>query len=436
MTEPNVRVPFGDTELAFSLPENWNVVETCMPKEVPPCESAQAEALRALHEPIGSPGLSEFLKDAKTVAVIVDDISRPTPVADFFRPVMEAVEKAGIQPESITVVTALGVHRSMTDEEIEGKIGAWGFARYRCVNHNFEPGDHLKHVGKTSRGSEVWVNAVVAEADVTISFGCVEPHTIAGFGGGYKNLFPGVAGKATIAANHALNTTPQTFNGVGTKPEDNPMRCDLEECGKLVPTKVFIVNAVLDGYQRIVKIVAGDPIAAHREGVKTAQLIFGAKIEKQADVLITSSHPMNIDLRQGFKAMANLIGAVRPGGVMLNCVAAEQGLGDMNMPSRNLYLGKKSVKFLAHLLLPWVGRFTFGMKEEDLFFIYFGLQAMKRNNIFFYSPNIPPQFTQRAPFLEIHQSLDAMLAAAQKAMPGKADVIVFPLGGVSYPILS
>jgi lactate racemase len=435
MPGQEVRVPFGKQELSFTLPKNWNIVDTCMPKEIPPCESAHAEACRALAEPIGSPGLKETLEGAEKVAVVVDDISRPTPVSNFFKPVMEAVEAAGVKPENITVITALGVHRDMTDEEIEGKIGAWGFARYRCVNHNFEPGDHLQHLGRTSRGSEVWVNGIVADADVTISFGCVEPHTIAGFGGGYKNLFPGVAGKQTIAANHALNTTPDTFNGVGTRPEDNPMRCDLEECGGMVPTKMFIVNAVLDGYQQVVKIVAGDPIAAHREGIKTAQDIFGAKIEKPADVLITSSHPMNIDLRQGFKAMANLIGAVRPGGIMLNLVLAEQGLGDMNMPSRNLHLGKKSLKILAHLLLPLVGRFTFGMKEEDLFFIYFGLQAMKRNNIYFYSPNIPEEFTRRAPFIDIHNSVDTMLAAAHKAMPGKADVLVFPLGGVSYPVL-
>ncbi|MCZ7582774.1 MAG: nickel-dependent lactate racemase [Deltaproteobacteria bacterium] len=431
-----IRVPFGKAgDLSFTLPANWTLDKICDPKEVAPCEDVAAEARRAVREPVGAPPLAECVTGAKKICVVVDDVSRPTPAHLFFDHVLREIESAGIAPDQITVITALGVHRAMTDAEIANKIGDAGAARYRVENHNAEPGDHLVRLGRTSRGSEVYVNRHVAEADVTVSLGCIEPHVIAGFGGGYKNIFPGCAGKQTVAANHALNTTPATFNMVGSRPENNPMRCDLEECGRMVSGRVFIVNAVLDGFLRVARIVAGDPVAAHREGIKTSQEIFGVRIDKRCDVLITCSHPMNIDLRQGVKALANTIQAVRPGGVLINLVAAEEGLGEFPMPKKRLPVGKRGVRALARVLLPLVGRFTFGMKEEDLFFIYFALQAFKRNDIYFYSPNVPAEFTDRVPLFEISKTIEETLAKAHRAMPGPASVLVFPRGAITYPII-
>jgi nickel-dependent lactate racemase len=46
-----------------------------------------------------------------------------------------------------------------------------------------------------------------------------------------------------------------------------------------------------------------------------------------ADVVITNSHPMDQDLRQGVKALANTIRAVRSGGVQITLVQAEEGVG-------------------------------------------------------------------------------------------------------------
>ena len=436
MTTTNkVNVPFGKQgSLILSLPTNWEIIGICNPKPIKPCEDVQAEIHRALANPIGSPDLRELARGAKTVAVVVDDISRPTPIHLFFDHVLAELEAGGIDRDKITVLTGLGVHRPMTEDEIKSKIGASGANRYRVINHQFEMGDHLARLGVTSRGTEAYVHNVVAEADIVLSLGCIEPHVIAGFGGGYKNIFPGCAGKVTIAANHKLNTTPQTFNMVGSKPETNPMRCDLEECGSLLPGKVFIVNAVLDGSLRVVRIVAGHPVAAHREGIRTCQEIYGVQIPKQCDVLITCSHPMNIDLRQGFKALANTIHAVRPGGALLNLIAAEQGIGDMNLPKK-LHVSKKTVRTIARILSPILGRFTFGMKEEDLFFIYFFMQVMKRNDLYIYSPNLPADIPERLPFLDIHNNIDAMLERAARTMPGNASVLVFPFGGVTYPIL-
>jgi len=430
------RIPFGEhRELVLTLPEDWEVIGVCDPRGVKPCRNVESETLSAITAPFGKAPLAELAARAETVAVVVDDVSRPTPIHLLFESVMRVVEGAGVKAENVTVLTALGVHRPMTDEEILGKIGEWGTARYKVVNHESDPGDHLVKLGKTKRGTEVWVNRIVAEADLVVSFGCIEPHTIAGFGGGYKNLFPGVAGKPPIATNHALNTTPSMYAAVGMKPEDNPMRCDLEECGSMIEPPVFAVNAILDGNLDVVRIVAGDGVDAHREGIDTCREVFGVEIPKQADVLITCSHPLNTDFRQGFKSLANSIGAVRKGGLLLNLVAAEMGLGDLSIPKRSMLVGKRGIRMLSRILSPLVGRFTFGMKEEELFFVYFALQAFRRNDIYFLSPNVPHAFVEKMPFLDVSDSVDEMLQKAQRAMPGPATVLIFPSGGVTYPIL-
>ena len=361
-------------------------------------------------------------------------MSRPTPVHLFSEPVAKALADAGVPDEAVTVVTALGVHAPMTEEETARKLGPSVLARYRWINHDYNAGDHLVHLGRTQRGTEVWINRVVAEADLVVTLGCIEPHIIASFGGGAKMIVPGVAGGPTIAANHALNTRPETFNNVGLNPDLNPMRLDLEEAAALLAPPVFVVNAVLRGDQSISCIVAGHPVQAHRAGCKTAATIFGAPIPRQADVVVTSSHPMNLDFRQGGKGLANTIRALKKGGTMLCLMVCETGWGAVSMPKKEVRFGKRGMHYLSALLLPIIRRRTFGMKEEDRFFAYFTLQTVRNYNVVFYAPNLPPEISERLPFLEIHHDLDAAVASALRAVP-HGDLLVFPQGGVTYPVL-
>ncbi len=279
-------------------------------------------------------------------------------------------------------------------------------------------------------------NKLVAESDFIVSIGCIEPHIIASFGGGYKNLLPGVASRAAIAHNHGLNCRPGTFNMVGQPIERNPMRLDLEEAGKMLKPPVFIVNAVLNSSLEVVRVVAGDPIAAHRAGVQTSAEIYGVKIPALADVVITASHPMDQDLRQGVKALANNIRALRKGGSMLTVVRADEGVGVFGLANKKLPLGKQALKFLSPAILPLVPRLKLsGMAEEDKFFLYFALQAMRHGNLMLYGPTIPAEVQGNLPFVSFVQRPEEAVQRAAQQFPGKAEVLVLPFGGSTYPIL-
>ncbi|MDR3573385.1 MAG: nickel-dependent lactate racemase [Anaerolineaceae bacterium] len=436
MQTESFQLPWGSEKLPVSLPEGWRLNGVMEPANLPGVADPAQETQRSLQQPVGSARLSELAKVGQKIVLVVDDGSRPTPVACILPVIMEELKLAGVSLEQITLVPALGVHRAMEEQEITARIGSQWLPRLRFANPDCDDPEKLAFLGTTKRGTPVHLNKLVAEADLIISIGCIEPHIIASFGGGYKNLVPGVAGRETIAHNHALNCRPDTFNMVGQPIDKNPMRLDLEEAAGMLKGQVFIVNAVLNSALEVVRVVCGDPIAAHREGTRISASIYGVKLAGPVDIVITNSRPMDQDLRQGVKALANTIRAVRPGGMMITLVRAEEGVGVFGLANRKLPVGKAALKLLAPLLLPLAPKLKLnGMGEEDRFFLYFALQAMRHGSLQLYGPTIPIEIHERLPFVNFINSLEEGLQRACQRFPKKAEVVVFPYGGSTYPIL-
>lgn len=431
-----LRLPWGRETLTLHLPENWSLLGEMTPQPLPAVADVTAETARALEKPYGMSRLAELVGAAARIALVIDDDSRPTPVARLLPAVIAEIERGGAGLERVTLIAALGVHRPMTDAEIARRVGEQVAPRLKIATHNPDDPAGLAELGTTSRGTPVQISRVVAEADLVISIGCIEPHIIASFGGGYKNLVPGVAGRATIAHNHALNCQPATFNSVGQPIDRNPMRLDLEEAAAMIRPPVFVVNAVLNSALDVVRVVAGHPVAAHREGAQVSAAIYGVRIPRLADVVITSSHPMDQDLRQGVKALANTIRAVRRGGVLLTLVRAEEGVGVFGLANRRLPLGRGALRALAPVLLAFLPRLKLkNMGEEDRFFLYFALQAMRHATLLLYAPTIPPEVRANLPFVQFVDSVEEGIALARGRFPGRAEVLAFPHGGSTYPIL-
>ena len=327
MTQEPLTLPWGKEEIQLHLPQGWQVDGILEPVSLQPVADAAAEARRSLREPIGSRRLGDLYRPGMRVALVLDDGSRPTPVGRLLPAVMEELRGAGLRWADLTLVPAIGLHRPMQAEELALRIGFPDLDGLTWENPDCDDPARLAFLGTTRRGTPVWINKTVAQADLVVSLGCIEPHIIASFGGGYKNLVPGVAGRQTVAHNHSLNCTPETFNMVGQPIERNPMRLDLEEAAGMLKGRVFIVNAVLNSALQAVRIVAGDPIAAHREGARTSAAIYGVSLPAPADIVITNSHPMDNDLRQGVKALAQHHPGCSPGRDLDHAGARRRGRG-------------------------------------------------------------------------------------------------------------
>ncbi|MBW1695758.1 MAG: DUF2088 domain-containing protein [Deltaproteobacteria bacterium] len=126
------------------------------------------------------------------------------------------------------------------------KLGDEVVDRVRVSVHYADNRDNLVHIGTTSRGTPVWLNRTVAEADITVVIGTVNPHYFAGYsGGGPKILLPGVSGRDTLRKNHVLIRDPNTVQG---KMDGNPIWEDMLEVARLAKL-TYLVNFVhVDGH--------------------------------------------------------------------------------------------------------------------------------------------------------------------------------------------
>jgi hypothetical protein len=145
---------------------------------------------------------------------------------------------------------------------------------------------------------------------------------------------------------------------------------------------------------------------------------------------------MDTDLRQGLKALANTIRAMRPGGVLITLVRADEGVGLFGLAERKLPFTRRSLKLLSPLLLQLVPRIKLkGVGEEERLFLYMALQAMRAGSLLIVAPTIPEAVKANLPFFQFVPDLDAALAAARVRFPGEASVLVFPHAGITYPVL-
>ncbi|HDP80586.1 MAG TPA: nickel-dependent lactate racemase, partial [Spirochaetes bacterium] len=369
----------------------------------------------------------------------VDDNTRPTPAHRFFHLVVDALIKAGASPRNMLLMPALGIHTPMTDAEMAEKVGVNNLKKIPWENHQAFDRDKNHFFGKTRRGTPVWLNKRLAEADLTVTIGMVEPHLWAGYGGGYKNLLPGIAHAETIGAHHGiLAEPPYHFNRVGMKPEMNSFRTDLEDIKDLIHTPVFCLNVAIDHNKRVLAAFAGDPIACHREAVEFNIRSSGLSLPRQVDAIIVNSNPMDINFKQSMKCVGNSLPALKPGGVIIGFLRAERGMDDIIVPEKATPL--RVVKTILRLLGPsrvmgFLEKVRKGLNVEEKFLLYYSMQLMRQYDLYFHVPSITPEEVKRVGFFVHSYDPQEIVNIAAKKIGKKADIALFPSGGATFPIV-
>ena len=216
-----IQLSYGDAERRFRVPGS-NLAEIVTPRQVEADLGREKDRLaEALEHPIGTSRLEEMLRPDQRVAVLVDDMARPTPVSRILPSILGRLDAAGISDEQVTIVIALGTHRPMTRAEIRNRLGDEVVGRIRVENHDFRDPRKLVYVGDASGGIPVWLNRRVKEADFRIGVGNIVPHGVAGWAGGGKIVYPGVAGEQTVDGFHGAFGTDRP---VGRPPGRYPLR--------------------------------------------------------------------------------------------------------------------------------------------------------------------------------------------------------------------
>lgn len=323
---PEIRVPYGKDYLTAQFPESYTIT-SIVPKSVEPAPHPLEMVNQAIASAVGGIVLSQF-KDVKTVAIAVNDKTRPVPHSHLLPPLLGRLETLGILPENITLVIATGTHPVMPPEEYTWILPDDIIARYPIICHDSDDKDSLVYLGDTARGTPVWVNKQYMNADLHLAVGNVEPHQFMGFSGGVKSVAIGVAGKQTINHNHSMMTDHHARLG---EYHANPARQDVEEIGRMIRVD-FVVNALLNAEKKIVEVIAGEPVAVMREAIPRVREIFQVEVSHSFDLVIASpgGYPKDLNVYQAQKALAHATLITKVGGTVILVAECPEGTGSDN----------------------------------------------------------------------------------------------------------
>jgi hypothetical protein len=186
----------------------------------------------------------------------------------------------------------------MTEEEKRSKIGAGieplpGLGQ--IFDHRWDRPEELIRIGELSaervrdltaglidQAIPLQVNRLLAPGlyDTVLIFGATVPHEVAGFSGGAKYFFPGVAGPDLTHMTHWLGALTTIENVIGRV--ETPTRRLIEAAADSVAAQVISLNSVVtrgdDGVLRTQALFAG----GYREALRSA-----AEISRQVHIKYT-----------------------------------------------------------------------------------------------------------------------------------------------------
>jgi len=294
-------------------------------------------------------GWKDFIADAPSpLLVVVNDATRPTPSAEVLRVIRADLETwlgagdmvgasdmavpppgAGAARE-LSLAVATGTHRVALPAELERIFGKEFLAAHsdRIFSHDAKDEAQLYYQGTTSRGVDVHVNRKLGEARSVLVINSVEPHYFAGYTGGRKSLFPGLAGYHTVWANHALSMK------VGSESlilEGNPVHEDIMEMLEvgIAGKSVYSIQLVLDKDHRVGFAAAGSLDDSWHRALAVADEQFVLDIERRYEVVVAAApHPMDCNFYQTNKAIQGGAGALKDGGILIVVSECPFGLGE------------------------------------------------------------------------------------------------------------
>ena len=318
-----IRVPYGRTWLSASVPDSIGV-DRIEATEFRPAADPMGTVRAALARVLGSFEWNAFA-GARSVAIAVNDKTRPVPHEHLLPPLLERLAELGIPDSAICFHVAVGTHPPMTRDEFPAILPAEIVRRYQVLSHDSENDDLLVYLGETPGGTPVWSNRAYAQADLKIVVGNIEPHQFVGYSGGVKTAAIGLSGIKTINHNHALMTHPDSQLG---QYDTNPARQDVEEIGKKVGIHLAI-NAVLNQQHQIVDVLAGDPCSVMHAGIPLSRRACQVGVATRYGLTISSpgGHPKDINLYQAQKGLAHAARITRRGGTVILVAACPEGTG-------------------------------------------------------------------------------------------------------------
>ncbi|MDZ7290281.1 MAG: nickel-dependent lactate racemase [candidate division KSB1 bacterium] len=300
------------------------------PKHIATLQKPADIVSQALEKPLGCHPFNQVFRGARNVLLVVPD-PEEFDGAEYYLPVLlERLQRLHVPAEEITILVAKNSEQSSPTSRKYDFVGMDD--RVRVCWH--DPQDHkmLEYVGLTRRGTPVFINRLILDADYVMLCGTVTHHPFAGYGGGPRLLVPGCAGQETIYRHHALAIDPEAPRlhprCRDAVVEGNPLQEDAREAFRFVTTN-FLVHTVLNDQQQVIGAVTGEPLQAFAAGCRTIDDMFHVPVSPPANLVVVScgGFPADRDYRSAHVALQRAGRVAGPGGVIIFLAECRDGLG-------------------------------------------------------------------------------------------------------------
>ena len=402
------QLPYGSQSLALTIPPvHWGEMLASRPEtHLFPAADFQA----ALEQPLDSPVLDEFLDGCRSLLILANDETRPTPTGRVLDALWPRI--VGL---NFRILVTTGTHGPSRPGNLEKMFSPrWPELREKILFHDSRQEGSMIYLGTTWRGTRVLVNPQIMMADRILAIGSVEPHYFAGYTGGRKLIVPGLAAYSTIVSNHALALEPgaQPLRLLG-----NPVHEDLMEAVQfLTLPPIFSVQLVLTPDHAVAALFAGSLLKSFLEATRKADEVFTVPFREKADILVSVAlPPMDLDLYQSQKPIEHGKLALKEDGLLILVMPCRQGAG----PEEFQELLSQTREFdQARRLLDQPYRLGFHRISRNLRFVAEGGEIWGVTDL-------DPAFLSRT-FIHPKSSLQAAVdeAIARKGPESKVNILV------------
>ena len=273
----------------------------------------------------------DVIQPGERVLAIIPDKTRDDNTHLLFPVANEFLNKRGVA--SFDALVAQGTHPPMSQSQKLSKIGLANFSGH-LFDHRWDEADELINLGDLSaetvhdltgglidQAVPVTINKLLAPGiyDTVLVFGATVPHEVAGFAGGAKYFFPGVAGPELTHTTHWLGALAGIENIIARV--DTPTRRLIEAAAELVPARIISLNTVvsreLDGELVTYALFAGEIREAFRRAAEVSRQVHIRYTGRKYKKVIALLDPHYDELWVGGKASYKLGAIVEEGGELI-----------------------------------------------------------------------------------------------------------------------
>ncbi len=417
-----INLAYGQGFLPVDFPDGRTTV--IEPAHRPGLPDERAAVIASLREPTAAAPLLNWIKPGDRICIAFTDLTRATPNHRLIPWLLGHL--SGVPRQNITLLNQLGTHRPNTAAELETLLTPEVVRDYRVLNHEPENDAELLQFGTMRDGAPALINRHVAEADVRIITGFIEPHFFAGFSGGIKGIIPGCGGLRSTMSNHGyknINDPNSTF-GVTA---GNPLWEDLRDFALRVGPS-FLLNVTLNDRREITGVFAGDLLAAHRAGCEFVRQSAMQKVKAPFEIVVTtnSGYPLDLNLYQGVKGMSAGARILEKGGLLILACECRQGI-PAGSPLDQLLLSAKSPEEILTLLS------TPGFVRPEQWQAQIQALIQRKANVLLHS-SLADDVVRRACLTPCRDIAAAVRDRLQTLGP-EARVAVLPQGPLTIPYL-